>query len=150
MYDTLTIKAMDALDRHNFSLTRAYFSVDAVASGGLLPDCTPISAALKVMNALFNAIPDFSFEIDDIAERSGEVMVEFNWGGRHERPLKLTWLGLPIIQPMGKRVRVNEVATFTGYHGKLCAVRVASRADHGLPALLTQLGAPAYATAAAC
>jgi len=145
MVDLLAIKVMDALDRRNFALTRSYFTADAVASGGLLPDCTPIPAALKVMNALFTAIPNFWFEIQDIAVRRNEVTVEFDWGGRHERPLKLGMLGLPVIQPTGSSIRVNEVAVFTGFQDKVCAVHVNARAAHGLPTLLTHLNAPAYA-----
>ncbi|MBX3085308.1 MAG: nuclear transport factor 2 family protein [Anaerolineae bacterium] len=145
MLDLLAIKTIDALDRRNFSLTRSYFTADAVVSGGLLPDCTPISAALKVMNALFAAIPNFWFEIQDIAVWRNEVTVEFDWGGRHERPLKLGMLGLPIIQPTNKTIRVNQVAVFTGYHDKLCAVQMTSRTAHNLPALFAQLNTSAYA-----
>jgi hypothetical protein len=146
MYDILAIKAIDALDRRNFPLTSSYFTADAVASGGLLPACTPLPAALKVMHALFAAIPNFWFELQDIRVRRSEVTVEFDWGGRHDRPLKLGMLGLPTIAPTGNSIRMNETCVFTCYQNKLCDVQIITRTNP-LSALLPPININTYAYA---
>ena len=115
-------------------------TADAVASGGVLPQAIPAMEALKIMGGLTIALPDFKFDIQQVAVNGDQATVKVLWSGTQSGPLSLPMPGMPAIPPTGKKVSVKDTYVITVRGDKVSHIHVDSPADGGIPAMLAQLG----------
>jgi predicted ester cyclase len=118
---------------------------DAIASGGVLPQAMPALEALGMMNALITAMPDLSFDVEQVTVQGDQATVRVTWNGTQSGPLSLPLPGVPALPPTGKKVSVKDAYVLSVQGDKISHLRVDSPADGGIPAALAQLGVKAPA-----
>lgn len=122
---------------------RELLTLDALASGGVLPQAMPAMEALGMMNALTTAMPDLDLEIEQVAVEGNQATVKVNWSGTQSGPLSLPLPGMPALPPSGKKVSMKDAYIVTVQRDKVSHIHVESPADGGIPAVLKQLGVEA-------
>ena len=139
MSEILAIRVMEALARRDPAVLQLA-QPDATASGGVLPGVIPLSDAMNVMDALWDALSDFNIEIDRVHAADGDVRVEFTWSGTHTTTLHLPIPSMSPIPSTGKLVKVADVFVFRFIDDKIASVWVQSPIKGGIPGMLQQLG----------
>lgn len=137
-----TVQAvLAAIEANDWERARGYLADDFIF-GGAVPEPVGPDAWLGVHRALGAAMPDFSFNARGLHEENGQIAGQLQITGTQTRELALTALGIPVIQPTGKRVSLpTENITATTRGDKIATIMVSKVAGGGLPGILAQLGA---------
>jgi len=124
----------------NEQKANAQLTPDAMVDGGVLPKPMPAMEAFKIMQGLTNAMPDLSFDIQQVDVNGNLATVKAHWSGTQTGPLDLGMPGMPAIPPTGRRVSVSDKYVVTVMGDKVSHMTVDSPNDGGIPAALSQLG----------
>jgi predicted ester cyclase len=125
---------------NNAEKMKTMVTVDAMASGGVLPQAVPVMEAMKVMAGLTIAFPDLKFDIQQVTVNGNQATVKALWRGTNTGPLSLPMPGMPTIPATGKRVSVKDTYIVTVQGDKVSHMQVESPADGGIPGAMAQLG----------
>ena len=125
---------------NNETKMKAMVTVDAMVSGGVLPQAMPMMEAMKVMAGLTGAFPDLKFEVQQVTVNGNEATVKAQWSGSNTGTLSLPMPGMPSVPPTGKKVSVKDTYVVTVQGDKVSHMKVESPADGGIPAALAQIG----------
>jgi predicted ester cyclase len=125
---------------NNAEKMKTMVTVDAMASGGVLPQPVPVMEAMKVMAGLTTAFPDLKFDIQQVTVKGNQATVKALWRGTNTGPLSLPMPGMPTIPATGKRVSVKDTYIVTVQGDKVSHMQVESPADGGIPGAMAQLG----------
>jgi predicted ester cyclase len=123
------------------NVAKSYLTPDAVAAGGVLPQPMPLSEAMNMMTALKTAFPDLKFDIQNVAVKGDQAIVQAIWTGTNQGPLNMPMPGLQSIPATGKSVSVKDTYIVTVQGDKVSRLEVDSPPDGGIPAALAQIGA---------
>lgn len=115
-------------------------TVDAMASGGVLPQTMPAREAFNVIAAMNKAFPDLKFAVDQITANGNQAWVKANITGTQTGTLNVPMPGFPSLPPTGKKVWAKDAFVVTVQGDKVSHLQIDSPADGGIPAMLTQLG----------
>jgi predicted ester cyclase len=113
---------------------------DAMVDGGIMPRPMPAMEAIKIMEGLTKAMPDLTFDIQQVDVNGNMATVKARWSGTQTGPLNLGMPGLPSIPPTGKRVSVDDIYELTVKGDKVSHMTVESPSNGGIPGALSQLG----------
>lgn len=138
--DQIVREAWEALKVKNTDRALPYFSENAVALGGILPDTLPIGGAFQVMKNLWAAMPDFHISHDVFEVVGDTVSITFCWGGTHTEKFDLGVPGMPAILPTCKPVLVLDRFDFIVEDDKIILLLINSPDNGGMPAALRQIG----------
>jgi len=125
---------------NNAEKMKTMVTVDAMASGGVLPQPVPVMEAMKVVAGLTTAFPDLKFDIQQVTVKGNQATVKALWGGTNTGPLSLPMPGMPTIPATGKRVSVKDIYIVTVQGDKVSHMQVESPPDGGIPGAMAQLG----------
>ena len=125
---------------NNAEKMKTMVTVDAMASGGVLPQAVPVMEAMKVVAGLTTAFPDLKFDIQQVTVKGNQATVKALWGGTNTGPLSLPMPGMPTIPATGKRVSVKDIYIVTVQGDKVSHMQVESPPDGGIPGAMAQLG----------
>jgi predicted ester cyclase len=117
---------------------KGYFTADAVATGGVLPQPIPVTESLKVTSGLFAGFPDFKIDIKQVLVSGNQATVKVEWSGTQTSMLSLP--GFPPIPPTGKKVSVQDAYILTVQGDKVSRFQIDTPAGGGIPGALAQLG----------
>src|SRR5579884_1831364 len=96
---------------------------------------------LAMHSTLKDAMPDYSFHLNDVQERDGGVEALIQITGTQMRDLALPMFGVPLIRYTGIDVVLPQVRTTFSLEGdKIKEMRVESVPGGGLAGLLQQIG----------
>jgi hypothetical protein len=118
----------------------AQLTPNAMVDGGIMPRPMPAMEAIKVMEGLTNAMPDLTFDIQQVDVNGNIATVKAHWSGTQTGPLDLGMPGMPSIPPTGKRVSVDDTYRITVQGDKVSHMTVDSPSTGGIPGALSQLG----------
>ncbi len=124
----------------NVEKVKTMVTADAMASGGALPQATPLMESMKVTAGLFSAFPDLKFDIQNVTVRGNQASLNVVWSGTNSGPLSLPIPGMPNLPPTGKKVSVKDAYIITVQGEKVSHFEIVSPADGGIPAALAQMG----------
>lgn len=119
---------------------KAMITIDAMASGGVLPQPIPAMEAMKLIAGLTTAFPDLKFDVQQVTLNGNQATVKAQWSGTQTGPLSLPVPGMATVPPTGKKASVKDTYVVTVQGDKVAHLRVESPADGGIPAALAQLG----------
>lgn len=125
---------------NNAEKMKTMVTVDAMASGGVLPQPVPVMEAMKVVAGLTTAFPDLKFDIQQVTVKGNQATVKALWGGTNTGPLSLPMPGMPTMPATGKRVSVKDTYIVTVQGDKVSHMQVESPPDGGIPGAMAQLG----------
>lgn len=135
-----TRAALAAIEACDWARARSYLADDFTFSGAVPQPLGP-DAWLGIHQGLAAAMPDFSFNAQDLHEESGKVVGVVQITGTQTRALALPIPGLASIPPTGKRVSLTiEPIAVTLRGDKLVNLEITPVAGGGLPGILSQLG----------
>ena len=118
----------------------ARFMSDDFVERGWTPQPLNGRAFLAMMSALRDALPDFSFHLNQPRRRGEEVEAFISIAGTHSRDLSLPEFGLPLIPYAGVSIQLPQVqATFRVKEDKIAEMLVESVPGGGLNGLLQQI-----------
>jgi hypothetical protein len=129
-----------AIEQLDYDTVKAHLTSDFAFSG---PVPQPVNADqwLGVQYAVSMALPDFSFNVMSIKESGNIVTATIQITGNHEGTFDLSPLGLPVVPPTGRYIRLPvETPVFTFYSGKVQGVDVAPVEGGGVAGILMQMG----------
>ena len=116
-------------------------TVDAMASGGVLPQTMPAREAFNLITSNLNsAFPDLKFEVQQVMVNGDQATVKANISGAQTGTLDLAMPGMSSIPPTGKKAWAKDAYIVTVQGDKVSHFHVDSPADGGIPAMLAQLG----------
>jgi hypothetical protein len=135
-------KTIDALQSGDLETTAIYLAGDFVCKG-MAPQPLDKAGFLKYMDAIFTAIPNWSYNVTEIEERGNFVRFRTHVRGRNTRPLNLHFIGVEPVPQKGIRVTLpEELMECTVKDNKLLSMRIIIKGyASSLDALLAQLGA---------
>lgn len=138
--DQIVREAWEAIKAKDTDRALNYFSENAVALGGILPDTLPISVAFHVMRNLWTALPDFHIASEAFEVVGDTVSITFCWGGTHTGVFALGIPGIPGILPTCKTVLVVDRFDFIVEGDEIILLSINSPENGGMPAALRQIG----------
>ncbi|HEU5228651.1 MAG TPA: ester cyclase [Ktedonobacteraceae bacterium] len=137
-----TVKTLiTALQSGDMELAASSMSDDFLMSG-LTPRILNKSEFLALQSELLAAMPDFSYNLDQLQPAENEVAALIRITGTHTGNLSLPLFGLPLIPSTGLAIALPQVpCSFQIEAAKVVGVRVEQVAGGGLSGLLQQVGA---------
>lgn len=115
---------------------------DDFSISGLTPHALDKNAFLAMQDELLIAMPDFSYNLQDLSQREGKVHALVQITGTHTDILALPMFGLEGIEATGLAVTLPQVpATFQVEDDKVKAMALEPEPGAGLSGLLQQVGA---------
>ena len=136
-----TRAALAAIEACDWARARSYLADDFTFSGAVPQPIGP-DAWLGIHQGLAAAMPDFSFNAQDLHEEGGKVVGVVGVTGTQTRDLALPVPGLATIPPTGKRVSLPaEPIAVTLRGDKLVNLDITPVTGGGLPGILAQIGA---------
>ena len=138
---TIVKTLMTALQSGDMELAASSMSDDFLISG-LTPRTLNKSEFLALQSELLGAMPDFSYNLDQIQSTKNEVTALIRITGTHTGYLALPLFGLQSIPATGLAVALPQVpCNFQVDADKVVGVRVEQVPGGGLSGLLQQVGA---------
>jgi hypothetical protein len=113
---------------------------NAMVDGGVLPKPMPAKDAIKLMQGLSTAMPDLTFDIQEVDVNGNLATVKAIWRGTQTGPLDLGIPGVPVLPPTRKKVSVEDTYLVVVKGDKVDHLTVESPANGGIPGALSQLG----------
>jgi predicted ester cyclase len=92
------------------------------------------------LGALKTAFPDLKFDVQNVAVKGNQAIVQAVWSGTNHGPLDMPMPGMQSIPATGKQVSVKDAYIVTVEGDKVCRLEVDSPPDGGIPAALAQIG----------
>ncbi len=137
-----TVKTfMTALQAGDMAMAASIMSDDFLISG-LTPRPLNKGEFLALQSELLGAMPDFSYNLDQVQHEGNEVTALIRITGTHTGDLSLPLFGIQLIPPTGIAVALAQVpCEFQINAGKVVGVRVEQVPGGGLSGLLQQVGA---------
>jgi hypothetical protein len=118
----------------------AYFTADAMVSGGMLPQPTRAMEAFGMVDGLMKGFPDLKYEVGQFTVNGNQATVHVQLSGTNTGQMNLPLPGMPVIPVTGKRASVPDTFIVTVQGDKVSHLQIDSPASGGLQGLLSQLG----------
>lgn len=137
-----TVKTLiTALQAGDMEMAASIMSDDFLISG-LTPRPLNKGEFLAFQSELLGAMPDFSYNLDQVQQQGNEITALIQITGTHTGNLSLPLFGLRSIQPTGIAIVLPQVpCEFQVDADKVLGVRVEQVPGGGLSGLLQQIGA---------
>jgi hypothetical protein len=100
-------KVISAIESSDIETTGIYLSSDFVFHSSLTRSLDK-NNFLAFISALLAAVPNWAFNITDIQERGATVKIRTHITGTNTGEFDLSFLGLPNLEPTGKRLVLPE------------------------------------------
>jgi len=140
MIEQIVRETLATISVHDLDKAAAYFSDDLAVTDPVLKLSTPMDKARYIaqLNALFDAFPDWSYNVRATITQGDKVQVIVETSGTHSNPLQLP--GLDPIPATAKSFAIVDQFVFTVTDNLVTAILIDSPPDGGMAEMHRQLG----------
>jgi hypothetical protein len=137
----VVMKTIDVLQSGDVETMGIYLASDFICRG-MAREALDKSRFLKAMDALLNAIPNWSYNVTNIEEKDDLVLLKAHVRGKNTRPLNLYFLGIEPVPQKGIRVSLpEELIEYSVKENKITSMKILLNGyASSIDALLEQLG----------